>query len=163
MSMSPVSPGAARPRCGSRLGGAVLLVATMLAGASSGQQVASRQVTVFGILATPGSSQIDPQLKTIAPQLQQLLPNHGFKLLEAQSRRLTPGQSVTCTKLNGYQAEAQLVTPLDANGKVQLQFAIGTNGMMQAATIVATPPNQLSFFDKPFSDGSRLILGVGAR
>lgn len=146
-----------------RLTLALLFVSTALAGTSTAQQVPSRQVTVFGILATPGSNQIDPQLKSIAPQLQQLLPNHGFKLLEVQSKRLTPGQSVTCTKLNGYQAEAQLVTLQDPNGKVQLRFALGYNGSMQAATIVSTPPNQLSFFDKPLSDGSRLILGIGAR
>lgn len=127
------------------------------------QRPDSRQVTMFGILATPGSTSVDPKLSTLAPQLRKLMPNHGFTLLEVQSKRLSPGKKVACQKLNGYSAEATLMDVLDVNGKVDLRFALGAAGQMQSATIVSTPPNQLFFFDKPLSDGSRLLIGIGAR
>jgi hypothetical protein len=140
---------------------------------ASAQDIPSRQVTLFGILATPNSSAIDPELKTIAPQLRQLLPGHGFKLLEVQSKRLTAGQSIACAKLQGFVAETALIDPLDINGKVQLRFQLGVKTQqgpadnqtveVQMATVVSTPPNQLSFFDKPLSDGTRIIIGMGAR
>jgi hypothetical protein len=130
---------------------------------ASAQELPSRQVTLFGIMATPGSNVIDPQLKTIAPELRKYWPNHGFKLLEVQSRRLTVGQSLTCSKLAGFAAETSLLEPLDINGKVKLQFALGEGGRFQRATIVTTPPNQPFFFDKPLPNGARLLIGVGAR
>jgi ABC-type phosphate transport system substrate-binding protein len=141
----------------------VLLTTTVPPSIAVAQDLPSRQVTLFGVLATPGSTTIDPQLKSIAPQLRKLLPGHGFKLLEVQSKRLGVGQSVACDKLNQYSAEAGLLDPLDDNGKVQIRFALGYQGQMQAATIVTTPPNQLFFFDKVLEDGSRLLIGIGAR
>jgi hypothetical protein len=148
---------------------------TRLAGPSvpaRAQEMPSRQVTLFGIVATPGKETVDKELKTIEPQLRQLLPGHGFKLLEVQSKRLTPGESVACKKLNGFVAELSLLSPIDTNGKVQLRFAMGTKTpgsadgqgiAMESATIVATPPNQLAFFDKKLPDGAKLIIGMGAR
>ncbi|HEV3121613.1 MAG TPA: hypothetical protein VGY53_06910, partial [Isosphaeraceae bacterium] len=65
---------------------------------ASAQEIPSRQVTLFGILATPGSNTIDPRLNSIAPELKRYWPNYGFKLLEVQSRRLMVGQSLTCQK-----------------------------------------------------------------
>ena len=47
----------------------------------------ARQVTVFGVIATPGSKTADSNLATIKTQLDKLLPKHGFKLLDAQSKR----------------------------------------------------------------------------
>ena len=55
----------------------------------------ARQVTVFGIIATPGSKTADTNLATIKTQLDKLLPKHGFKLLDAQSKRIVAGESVT--------------------------------------------------------------------
>lgn len=141
------------------------------------QEMPSRQVTLFGILATPNSANVDKELKGVEPQLRQLLPGYrgGFKLLESQSKRLLTGQMLTCRRLNGFVAQVSLMNPLDVNGKVQLRFALGTRNQppqspnddsgveFAGATIVSTPPNQLSFFDKPLADGSRLIIGMGAR
>jgi hypothetical protein len=127
------------------------------------QDLSSRQVTLFGVLATPGSTAVDPQLKSTLPQLRKLLPGHGFKLLEVQSKRLTIGQSITCDKLNQFTAEAGLINSLDDNGKVEIRFALGYQGQMQMATIVSTPPNQLFFFDKALDDGTHLLIGIGAR
>src|SRR5436190_938078 len=56
----------------------------------------ARQVTLFGVIATPFDPAVDPKLVRIAPQLRKLLPNHGFRLLGVQSKRLTAGQTVTC-------------------------------------------------------------------
>src|SRR5207245_5360745 len=64
----------------------------------------------------------------------------------------------------GFVAELTLLNPTDTNGKVQLRFALGTKTpgsadgqgvAMESATIVATPPNQLTFFDKKLPDGAK--------
>src|SRR6266436_2956818 len=55
-----------------------------------------RQVTVFAIIATPGSTAVDSKLARIKSQLNRLLPDHGFKLLDAQSKPLVTGESVAC-------------------------------------------------------------------
>jgi hypothetical protein len=123
----------------------------------------ARQVTVFGIVATPDSAAIDPKLKAIAPQLRRLLPKHGFKLLDVQSKRLVTGQAVTCDLGSGFTSSTTLMQPLDPNGKVVLRCEILENGTSQLATLVATPPNQLFFCDKMLPSGSRLLIGVGAR
>src|SRR5438132_11252162 len=54
----------------------------------------ARQVTVFAILAKPGSKAVDSKLASIEAQLNRLLPHHGFKLLDAQSKPLVAGESV---------------------------------------------------------------------
>jgi len=123
----------------------------------------SRQVTLFGVIATPGGTAVDPKLVKVGPQLRQLLPKHGFKLLDVQSRRLAVGQTVACSLGPGYTAEAGLVSPLDDEGKVELRVAVEQGGMPLALTDVKTPPNQLFFCDKQLPDGSRLVVGVGAR
>jgi hypothetical protein len=123
----------------------------------------ARQVTLFGIVATPNATAVDPKLRSIAPQLRRLLPNHGFKLLDVQSKRLVVGRTVTCNLGDGYTAATTLVQPLDEDGKVQLRCEIGLNDVPQLATVVATPPNQLFFCDKMLNNGSRLLIGVGAR
>ena len=124
---------------------------------------AARQVTIFGIVATPSSSKIDPKLKAIAPQLRKLLPGHGFTLLDVQSKRLVAGQAVTCKLGKGFSAATTLTEALDVNGKVQLRCEILENMTTQLATQVATPPNQLFFCDKMLPSGSRLLIGIGAR
>ena len=122
-----------------------------------------RQVTVFGVIAVPGSTIIDPKLETIAPQLRRLLPGHGFTLLESRSHRLAMGQTITCDMKNGFVAESRMTQWIDPNGKVQLRFTLSYMGIPQLSTVVVTPPNQLSFCDKALPDGSRLLIGIGAR
>lgn len=149
-----------------KVAGAVALV--MLLGFGGSRSSAqpprtTRQVTVFGIVAVPGTTTIDPKLKLVAPQLRKLLPNHGFRLLDVKSKRLAAGETVSCELGAGTAASATLILPLDDNGKVQVRCALVQNGAPQSATVVATPPNQLFFCDKQRDDGTRLLIGIGAR
>jgi hypothetical protein len=121
------------------------------------------QVTLFAIVATPGRNVIDPKLAAIAPQLRKLLPDHGFKLLEVRSKRLAAGQSIRCNLGHGLTASTTLVRPLDENGKVNLRCGLLLNETSQFDIPVATPPNQLFFCDRMLDDGTRLLIGVGAR
>lgn len=124
----------------------------------------TRQVTICGIIATPGGTTIDPKLAKIAPQLRKLLPMHGFKLLDVQSKQLHPGQSVSCNlQAGGYTADAVLENPQDDNGKVQVRCQLSLHMVVQVDTLVTTPPNQLFFCDQALSNGSHLLIGVGAR
>lgn len=124
----------------------------------------TRQVTVCGIIATPGGNTIDPKLSKIQAQLEKLLPGHSFKLLDVQSKQLHPGQSVSCKlQAGGYTANAVLVKPTDDNGKVQVGCQILLHNVVQGETMVTTPPNQIFFVDQTLSNGSHLLIGVGAR
>jgi len=123
----------------------------------------ARQVTVFGVVAVPNAKIMDPKLKAIAPQLRRLLPNHGFKLLDVQSKRLSAGQAVTCDLGGGAASAITLIRPLDENGKVQLRCELLQDEVSQLATLVSTPANQLFFCDKTRPDGSRILIGIGAR
>ena len=127
----------------------------------------ARQVTLFGVIATPHDLQIDPKLARVAPQLRKLLPNHGFRLLGVQSKRLTASQSLSCPLDGnlGLSATTTLIQPTDENGKIQLRCAVvqNPNQTVQLETLVTTPANQLFFCDKMLSDGTRLLIGVGAR
>ncbi|WZO98566.1 hypothetical protein EP7_000146 [Isosphaeraceae bacterium EP7] len=160
----PVSPSRAGRR-GVRVPGvclaALMLALTFGAGEASAQEE-SKQVTLFGIRATPGSKYVDPRLSTIAPQLRQILPGHGFKLIDARTRRLGVDEAMKCKMGSEIEASAELLDPLDANGKVQLRFGLTVDGQ-EHVTIVTTPANQLFFADRPLADGSRLLLGMGAR
>ncbi len=143
-----------------------ILVAVLLGfrpAAARAQDVPSRQVTVFGILADPNDPTVDDKLKPIAPQLRRLFPGHGFKLLGSETRRIAQGQSVICDFGGGYEAGAQLMTPYDANGKTQLRFQLDKDGSIDFARLVSTPTNQLFFLDKRLPDSTRLIIGIGAR
>jgi hypothetical protein len=122
-----------------------------------------RQVTVFGVLATPGQGQDDPKLKEILPQLRTALPGHSFKLLKVNSKRVVAGEAIACELGDGYIATTQLVDPLDTNGKVQLRFDFSYGGYPQYQTLVSTPPNQVFYINRPLGDGARLIMGIGAR
>jgi hypothetical protein len=123
----------------------------------------ARQVTMFAIAATPHGSKVDPKLAQIEPELRKVLPEHGFKLLDVQSKRRSAGESVVCKLRDGLVATTTLVEPLDANGKVQLRCELTRQRVRQLDTLVTTPPNQLFFCDKELPDGSRLLIGIGAR
>jgi hypothetical protein len=123
----------------------------------------ARQVTLFAIIAKPGSSALDPKLAGIEGQLRKLLPGHGFKLLDVRSKRLVAGDSLRSDLGNGWTASTDLVQPLDANGKIELRCVLQQNEVVQFDTRVSTPPNQLFFCDRLIADGQRLLIGVGAR
>jgi hypothetical protein len=123
----------------------------------------ARQVTLFAVIAVPGSSAIDPKLAGIEPQLRRLLPGHGFELLNVRSKRLQVGESVRCDLGSGWTAATDLVQPLDQNGKIELRCRLLQNDVPQFTTEVATPPNQLFFCDRMIDNGKRLLIGVGAR
>jgi hypothetical protein len=123
---------------------------------------AARQVTIFAVIATPGSNTIDPKLAAIASHLRDLAPNHGFKLLDVQSKQLSAGQAVRCELGHGWTATTALVQPLNQDGKILLRCTLAENEVIQHQTLVATPANQLFFWDRPMESG-RLLVGVGAR
>jgi len=131
--------------------------------AESGPEVA-RQVTVFAIIATPGTRSVDSKLTSIQGQLNRLLPQHGFKLLDAQSGRVVAGESVDSDLGHGYRVETSLVQPVDENGKVKLRCELFLDRSLQFSATVKAPLNQLFFCERPFlDDGSKLLLGVGVR
>jgi hypothetical protein len=122
-----------------------------------------RQVTVFGVVATPESKTADSNLTSIHAQLDKLLPKHGFRLLDAQSKRLETGDSVTCKLSGGYTVVTSLVQSVDENGKVQLRCELFHDEERQFSTLVKTPLHQLFFCQRALKDGSQLLIGVGAR
>jgi hypothetical protein len=124
---------------------------------------AARQVTVFAILATNDPAAVDPRLASVHSQLRKVLPGHGFKLLEVVSKRIEAAQTVACDLGNGYKAETVLVRPLDENGKVQLRCMLSQHGTKEFSTLVKTPINQLFFYERLLKDGTRVLIGVGAR
>jgi hypothetical protein len=124
----------------------------------------SLQVTVFGIVAKPDDSAIDPKLANIATALRKFRPDHGFALRGVKGKRIAPGESVRCDLGDELVAEAQLVRGLDGDGKVRIKFTLSRAGRAEFTTTVTTPPNQLFFCEKPLSGGTdRLLIGVGAR
>jgi hypothetical protein len=123
----------------------------------------ARQLTVFGVVATPGTKTVDKSLTNIKTQLDKLLPKHGFKLLDAQSKSIVAGESVTCEFRNGYTVVASLIQPVDENGKLQIRCELFRDQHREFSTIVKTPPNQLFFCERILDDGSQLLIGVGAR
>ncbi len=126
-------------------------------------EMVGRQVTLFGVLATPGGTKNDPKLKDVLPQLRTLLPNHTFKLLKVESKRVASGGTVSCDLGDGFIAAGQLIAALDPNGKVQLRFDLSVGGISQYQTVVTTPPNQIFYINRMLPNGERLVLGVGAR
>jgi hypothetical protein len=123
----------------------------------------ARQVTIFGVLATPGGKTLDPRLSNIHKQLDKLLPKNGFRLLDARSERIVDGEDVTCNLGNGYTLTTSLVKTLDENGKVELRCELFHEKTSEFSTLVKTPPTQPFFCQRALDDGSQLLIGVGAR
>jgi hypothetical protein len=152
-----------RPRIAAPAALVVMAAWSALAGASW-QGAPARQVVLFGVLATPGGQVMDPKIvPVVQAQLRRTLPGHGFKLIKVQSQRVLAGQSVVCDLGEGFVSQAQLMNPLDPNGKVQLRYELTLGGVSQFQSIVVTPPDQFNFFDKMLPDNSHLLIGVGAR
>ena len=123
----------------------------------------ARQVTVFGVLATPGGKTVDPRLSSIHKQLDNLLPKNGFRLLDARSERIVDGEAVTCNLGNDYTLTTSLVKSLDDNGKVELRCELLREKRNEFSTLVKTPVSQLFFCQRALDDGTQLLIGVGAR
>jgi hypothetical protein len=123
----------------------------------------ARQVTVFGVLATPGAKTVDSRLSNIHKQLDKLLPDSGFKLLDVRSERIVDGESINCSLGNGYTLTTSLVKPLDENGKVELRCELFHEKVSEFSTLVKTPVNQLFFCQRSLKNGSQFLIGVGAR
>jgi hypothetical protein len=124
----------------------------------------ARQVTVFAIIAKPGSKAVDSKLADIQGQLHRLLPNHSLKLRDAQSGRVVAGESVDCDLGNGCTLETTLIQPIDENGKVKLRCELFLDKTLQFSATIKAPLNQLFFCERPFlDDGSKLLIGVGVR
>lgn len=123
----------------------------------------ARQVTLFAIRAIPGSMELDPRLETVQGQLRKILPGYGFRLLDVQSKRIEASQSVSCNLGNGIKAETTLVRPFDENGKVQLRCSVYQKGTREFSALFKTPANQLFFYEQLLGDGTRVLIGVGAR
>jgi hypothetical protein len=123
----------------------------------------ARQVTVFGVVAIPGGKGVDAKLLRLKTQLAQLIPNHSFKLLGAQTSRMVAGDSIPCDLGNGYRVETCLVQPLDDNGMIQLRCELFRGEDRLFSTLVKTPANQLFFCQRALGEGSQLLIGVGAR
>jgi hypothetical protein len=131
---------------------------------SKSTELETTQVTVFGVVATPeGKTPDASKLENIKAQLDKLLPKHGFKLLDAQSKRVEAGESVTCDLGDGYSVVTSLVELLDENGKVQLRCELFKDDVRQFSALVKTPLNQLFFCQRPLQSGAQLLIGVGAR
>jgi hypothetical protein len=145
--------------------GSLLVLIPALALRARGQvpDAPARQVTLFGVIASPFDPRIDPKLAKIAPQLRKLLPGHGFRLLDVQSKRLTASQSVTCNLEDGFTAAATLIQPVDENGKVRLRCAVLQKEVVALESLVTTPANQLFFCDKLLPNATRMLIGIGAR
>ena len=122
-----------------------------------------RQVTVFGVLATPGTKTVDSRLSEIHAQLDKLVADSGFKLLDARSERIVDGESITCSLGNGYSLTTSLVKSLDENGKVDLRCELFHDQVSEFSTLVKTPANQLFFCQRTLENGSQILIGVGAR
>ncbi len=128
---------------------------------------ASRQLTVVAIRATPeGKSEgktIDPKLDAIKTQLNRLMPRHGFKLLDVQSKQLTTGGSVRCDLRGGYSAQVSLVGVVDEDGKLPVRYEVFHDDERQVMRLVKSPLNQLFFCERELADGSKLLLAIGIR
>lgn len=123
-----------------------------------------RQVVIFGVEAVPGRTTMDPKISpVVAAQLRRALPNHGFRLIAIKSERALAGQTVNCSLGAGFVSSAQLLNPLDVNGRVQIRYELSQFGASMFQSIVTSPADQFNFFDKMQPDNSHLLVGVGAR
>ena len=124
----------------------------------------ARQVVVFGVMATPGGTEMDPKIAPVVQaQLRKLLPDHGFSLIKIKSERLTANGQVKCSLGPDFAANARLIKPTGTDGKILMQVELMYQEESQFQTTVTTPPDQFNFFDKSLDNGNRLLIGVGAR
>ncbi|WP_337175457.1 hypothetical protein [Paludisphaera sp.] len=118
-------------------------------------------VTVFAIRATPGGSGIDPRLAPVRGQLRSIAPDDGLELIATRSEPLRPGETLTCDLGDGRSADTTFEGE-DA-GRVLLRCTFKDGDAPPFSTRVDAPENQLFFYERPLGDGSRALIGVGAR
>jgi len=123
----------------------------------------ARQVTVFAIRATPTPGEVDPRLSSVRVQLRKMLPDHGFQLIEARSRGLVPGETLTCDLGDGREALTTLVSHAEDGDRVQLHCRLIDGDAPPFSTLVDAPENQLFFYERTLRDGTLVLIGVGAR
>ncbi|WP_206107741.1 hypothetical protein [Paludisphaera rhizosphaerae] len=121
------------------------------------------QVTVFAIKATPNASAIDPRLSEVRDQLRKVLPNHGFELIATRSERLQPGETLPCDLGEDRVAETTYESAEAGRISFLCSFREGPSDAPAYTTHVDAPENQLFFYERSLRDGSRVLIGVGAR
>lgn len=125
------------------------------------------QVTVIALLVSRDEMKdgLDPRLDKIKKQLRKLIPeNHGIKLLDVQqSDSLSVDQAVTCKLGDGRLARVTLIEPPNPEGKVKIRCELTKRKTRLSVSEVATPMNQLFFCEHTLEDGSKFLIGIGAR
>lgn len=134
---------------------------------SSESEAPACQVTVIAILVSRDEMKdgLDPRLEKIKKQLRKLIPeNHGIKLLDVQqSDSLSVDQAVTCKLGDGRLARVTLIDPPNPEGKVKIRCELTKGKNRLSVSEVATPMNQLFFCEHTLEDGSKFLIGIGAR
>ncbi|QEH32020.1 hypothetical protein OJF2_04890 [Aquisphaera giovannonii] len=160
---------AARGTHRSRLALGLLLGLAAVAGpaprraASQAPDDGTRQMTMMAILATPGSREMDTRLRVVSTQLRKILPDHGFRLLDVKSKQLAGGQSISCDLGHGYRARTVLEDSSDDAGKILFRCEFTNGKEVEFSKEVRSPENQLFFYERTLKDGSRVLIGIGAR
>lgn len=131
--------------------------------ADEAEPAEARQVTVFAIRATPTPGEVDPRLSSVRVQLRKMLPDHGFQLIEARSRGLVPGETLTCDLGEGREALTTLVSHAEDGDRVQFRCRLLDGDAPPFSTLVDAPENQLFFYERTLRDGTLVLIGVGAR
>ncbi|WP_165227354.1 hypothetical protein [Aquisphaera insulae] len=123
----------------------------------------ARQVTVLAILATPGTKEMDTRLGSVRTQLRKAMPDHGFRLIEVESKRLKVGESITCDVGRDYTARTTLKDAVEETGKIRLRCEFSRGKVVEFSKEIRSPVNQLFFYERTLDDGKRVLIGVGVR
>jgi hypothetical protein len=118
-------------------------------------------VTVFAIRARPGVSGVDPRLAPVRGQLRSIAPDDGLELIATLSEPLKPGETLSCDLGDGRVADTTFEK--EEAGRVILRCEFKDGDSPPFSTRVDAPENQLFFYERPLADGSRALIGVGAR
>jgi hypothetical protein len=118
-------------------------------------------VTVFAIRAVPGTSAIDPRLAPVRGQLRTIAPDDSLTLIATRSEPLKPGETLSCDLGDGRSAATTFEK--EEAGRIVLLCTFKDGDSLPFSTRVDAPENQLFFYERPLGDGSRALIGVGAR
>lgn len=118
-------------------------------------------VTVFAIRATPGGSALDARLSPVRGQLRTIAPDDSLELIATRSEPLKPGETLACDLGDGRSADTTFEE--EEAGRIVLRCTFKGGDSPPFSTRVDAPENQLFFYERPLGDGSRALIGVGAR